>query len=207
MLGLARANKNNDVISGDSHTLTKISDTKYMLGICDGMGSGEEAEKISNLTISLVEDFYKADFDSEIILSSVNKLLSLHSVDKFATLDLCIVDLNNAIADFIKLGSCEGIIKHLDTSTIIPSGALPIGMLDKATPKITKSVLDKGDMIILFSDGIADSFDQIQTLSDFINNINTLNPQVLAEEVLTRAIELNNGLPKDDMTILVGKVF
>ncbi len=207
LLGLARANKNNCELSGDSHTLTKITDTKYMLGICDGMGSGEEAERISNLTISLVEDFYKADFDSEIILSSVNKLLALQSVDRFATLDICVLDLSSAVADFIKLGSCEGLIKHSDTVTTIPSGALPIGMLDKVSPKITKSVVDKGDMIVLYSDGIQDAFGEIQSLSDFVNNINTLNPQFLAEQVLARAIELNSGLPKDDMTILVAKVF
>lgn len=207
LLGLARANKNNYEFSGDSHTVTKISDSMYMIGICDGMGSGEQAAEMSDLTISLVENFYKAEFDNETILSSVNKLVALNGGDKFATLDLCIIDLRSGESDFIKLGSPEGIIKQTDTTTLVPSGALPVGMLDTATPKITKTILGKGDMIVLFSDGITDAFKDIDELSNYINNIDSLNPQVIADKILSRAIELDGGLPADDMTILVVKLF
>lgn len=206
VLGLAGANKNGSDISGDCHSLERLNDNKFMLAVCDGMGSGEDAEKISNLTISMVENFYKANYDSETIISSVNKLVSLNSGDRFSALDVCVLDLSDGIADFIKLGACEGYIKHKESVTIIPSGALPLGILEEVEPKITKTALSGGDMVIVVSDGITDAFKE-EDIQNFINNINTLNPQVLAENILDKATVLNGGLPKDDMTVLVGKIY
>lgn len=206
VLGLASTNKYNSEVSGDCHSLERIDD-KFMLAISDGMGSGEDAEKISNLTISLVENFYKANFDSEIILSSVNKLVALGNKDNFSALDVCMLDLNSGVADFIKLGACEGYIKHKEETTVIPSGALPLGVLDQIEPKITKTALNNGDFVVLTSDGVADSFNEEESLLDFINNLKTINPQAIAENILERAVLLNSGLPKDDMTVLVCKIF
>ena len=39
----------------------------------------------------------------EIILSSVNKLLSLYKEEIFSALDICIIDQKDGIADFIKM--------------------------------------------------------------------------------------------------------
>lgn len=206
VLGLASSNKDNNNISGDCHSLQRIGDNKFMLAICDGMGSGEGAEKISNLTISLVENFYKANFDSETILSSVNKLVSLNNGERFSSLDIAVVDLNDGVGDFIKLGACEGYIKTKESVIEIPSGALPVGMLDEIAPKITKTVLDSGDCVILVSDGISDVFKE-KELINYINNLTTTNPQAIAEAILEKALSIDNGLPHDDMTVLVGKLF
>ena len=67
------------------------------LPICDGMGSGDNAYNISKLSISLIENFYKAGFDNEIILSSVNKLLSLSEQENFSTIDLAVLDCRKNI--------------------------------------------------------------------------------------------------------------
>ena len=44
------------------HKLTS-SVRKFLFAINDGMGSGEQAENASELSISLVENFYKAGFE------------------------------------------------------------------------------------------------------------------------------------------------
>ena len=43
--------------------------------------------------------------------------------------------------------------------------------------------------------------------ADFINNINSLNPQQVADQIMQKALENNGGIAKDDMTIIVAKVF
>ncbi len=83
---------------------------------------------------------------------------------------------------------------------------MPLGILEEVEPKITKTALSGGDMVIVVSDGITDAFKE-EDIQNFINNINTLNPQVLAENILDKATVLNGGLPKDDMTVLVGKIY
>lgn len=206
--GSAVINKRGKVVSGDSHSFIKIEDGKFMVSICDGMGSGEQAHNISKLTISLIENFYKAGFDNEIILSSVNKLLSLNEQENFSTIDLCVIDGRKNIYDFIKLGASTGYLKR-DKGGIelIQSSGLPVGVLEEIRPHITKKLINPMDMLVFVSDGVADIFESDLCLKNFINNIDTINPQTLSNEILNKALELSNGIAKDDMTVLCVRVF
>ena len=170
------------------------------------MGSGEKAERASGLAISLVENFYKAGFDSEIILSSVNKLLALNNDDVFNALDICVLDTMNGTCDFIKMGAPESFIKHNETIEKIFGGTLPLGIMQDAQPAIIKQVMQNGDFVFMFTDGITDSFESTEVLQDFINNMVAVNPQTLAENLLNKAVELCGGA-RDDMTVIVAKVF
>lgn len=170
------------------------------------MGSGEKAERTSSLAIGLVENFYKAGFNNEIILSSINKLLSLNRDEIFSALDVCVVDLRAGMADFIKLGAPQSYLKHKSEIEEISGGALPLGIVQDVTPMIVKKALKSGDFVYLFTDGISDSFPSEHALADFVNNQTSLNPQTLAEGLINHALTLAGGA-KDDMTVIVAKVF
>ena len=52
--------------------------------------------------------------------------------------------------------------------------------------------------------------DAFSSSTDFINYLQTANvknPQTLADRILSRAIELNGGARKDDMTVLCIRIF
>lgn len=207
VFGSAAQTKTGKVLSGDTHSLIKIDDGKYMVALCDGMGSGENAYKVSDLTITLIENFYRAGFENEIILNSVNKLLTLNNSESFSAVDICVLDLRKNIMDFIKLGSPVGFIKRKNEVETIESCGLPIGVLDEMKPNITKRVFTDFDIIVLVSDGVTDAFGDIAELKTFINNLETVNPQVLADEILERAVDLVNGNCCDDFTVLAVRVF
>ena len=164
-------------------------------------------DKTSELALSLVENFYKAGFDNDIILNSVNKLLAINNEESYTALDLSILDLNNNFVDFIKLGAPVGFVKHKTTTDIVKAGALPIGILAEMQPNITKSVLEDGDIIVLVTDGITDAFDSGEKLCNYINNIDSLNPQEIADCILEKALELNGGVALDDMSVLTCRIF
>lgn len=207
VFGSASQTKTGKVLSGDTHSLIKIDDGKYMVALCDGMGSGEEAHKVSDLTITLIENFYKAGFENDIILNSVNKLLSLNNSESFSALDVCVLDLRKSLIDFIKLGSPYGYVKHKTETEVIKSSGLPIGVLDEMKPHITKKVFSDFDIIVLVSDGVSDAFGGGDELKNFINNLTTINPQTLADEVLDHAVDLVNGNCADDFTVLAVRIF
>ncbi len=206
VFGVAKAAKDNREECGDNYSLLKFGFNKFMMAICDGMGNGKNAQDISEKATSLIENFYRAEFDSEIILSSVNKLLNLHSGEYFSTIDICSVDLSSGVVDFVKLGATASFIKHSDTITKIDGGALPIGVLEEANPKITKTSLDFGDIVVLTSDGIVDSMGE-EVLEQFILSSDCLSPQEMADKILEKAKSSCGGVPNDDMTVLVGKIF
>jgi len=206
--GVSTINKSGKRTSGDNFAVVKIDDGKYMASICDGMGSGDSARKISKLSVALIENFYKAGFENEIILSSVNKLLSLNEQENFSTIDLCLIDVRKNIYDFIKLGATSGYLKReREGVEVIDSSGLPVGVLENIKPHITRKLINPMDMLILVSDGITDSFEGKEDLKTFINLSDTINPQELSKEILNRALELNDNVAIDDMTVVCVRIF
>ncbi|MBE7075196.1 MAG: hypothetical protein E7376_04380 [Clostridiales bacterium] len=207
VFGVATKTKTGSSVSGDAYSIVKINDGKYLFALCDGMGSGQKAEQTSSTAIGLLENFYKAGFDREIILSSVNKLLSLGKDEVFSALDLCLLDVREGLCDFIKMGAPESYVKQKETTKIIQIGALPLGIVQNAENKAKQVYLSSGDKIIMLTDGISDAFKKPEDLQDYINNLAISNPQEMAEEILNKVLSINKKIAKDDMSIIVAKVF
>lgn len=193
--------------SGDSHSVQRLNGDRFMFSLCDGMGSGKDAENTSEIAIGLIENFYKAGFDSELVLSSVNKLLSLQREEKFSALDVCVLDLKNGFADFVKMASPISLIMSNENVSRIESGALPLGIVDKVNPTTKKVVVSSGDNIVLVTDGVSDSFATDEAFEDFVKSCYAKNPQMIADKILEQALANNDGCARDDMTVMVVKVF
>lgn len=189
--------------SGDTKTIIKLSTDKVLAAICDGMGSGREAASGSNSAIALVESFYKAGIDDSVVLSLINKLLSVRNEENFQTLDMCVINLRKGYADFIKLGAPESVIRNKDSVEIIKGGALPLGILDNVKPCVTRKIINPGDMISMFSDGVSDNIgaDGVARISE---QNKTTNPQTLADLIIEDAEYAGKG---DDKTVICFRIF
>lgn len=207
IFGVASRNKAGSSVSGDCHSVLRLDGDKFMFALCDGMGSGNEANKKSDTTIGLIENFYKAGFDNEIILSSVNKLLNLEKDDIFSTIDICVIDLRSGLADFVKMGAPSTFVRSSEECKTIEGGALPIGVLADVNALTKKVVLGEKDIILLCSDGVSDAFGDDGEMKDYLLTLNTANPQDFADKVIEKALANNNGYAVDDMTCLVIKIF
>ncbi len=207
VFGIARVKKDGSQISGDTHSVMRISDDKFLVALSDGMGSGEEAENVSSVSLSLIESFYKAGMNSNLILSTVNKLLSINTEDSFTALDVAVINLKDTKADFIKYGAPYGFIVNEGAVKIIEGNTLPLGILDELTPSVAQTEVSDGDMIVLLTDGISDAFGSSSAIIDFLRTVPAKNPQTLTNQMLGKAISLNNGKHLDDMTVLAVRIF
>lgn len=207
IFGSAQTAKEGSEKSGDVHTLVKISDTKFLIALCDGMGSGTRAEKISSASISLVENLYRAGFSSEFILKTVNKLLITCFEECFTTLDIAVFDLNEARCDFIKLGSADSYVKGREFARRVSCCSMPLGILEEIKPATSTETLESGDVVFLASDGVTDSFHDRDEMLEFVSSIDCANPQECAKLLLERALANYGGASKDDMTVLTMRVF
>lgn len=206
VFGCAGASKHNMDVSGDTHSVIKITSDQILLSICDGMGSGKTAEDMSRRSVSLIENFYKAGFDSSTTLKVVNNLLSQRGEDSFSAIDLGIINLHTGILNLYKVGAPCSFLKKANGVDVLESGALPLGIINDARPHIQSVVLCDGDYLILVSDGVLDSVNDIDKIKEIINNIQNTNPQAVANELLSAVLKLSNNLPQDDMTVLVGRL-
>ena len=171
------------------------------------MGSGEYAESVSGATLALIESFYRAGMSGELILGTVNKVLSINTEDSFTALDIGVVDLTSLRADFIKFGAPYGFIITEDGIRIVEGNSLPLGILEDLKPEIHSTDLAPNNMLVFFSDGISDAYRSSSEMIDFLRTLPAKNPQNLADEILSHAIALENGAKKDDMTVLCVRVF
>lgn len=207
IFGTSAITKTSSTKSGDCYSIVRMENGKILMALCDGMGSGEKAQKSSEIAISLIENFYKAGFENEIILSIVNKFLSLGNENIFSCLDMAIIDLKTGSVDFVKLGATNGYIKHKETISTISCSALPLGIVTNITPTIKSTILQSGDMVIICTDGVTDSFTNDEEMADFVNNIKSYNPQEVADAIMDKALNNNHNIALDDMSIIVAKIF
>ena len=204
--GVAQVAKNFNPKCGDTFSFLKVTNEKTMMALCDGMGAGERAERASVLALSLVENFYKAGFPNEIIMTSVNQLLTITGQEVFSALDVAVFNLADGCVNFVKVGACDGFVKRARDIEVIEAGSLPLGIVEEMSPKITRAVLSGGDMVILCSDGVGDGFGDRVTLANYINNISFETPQQYADEIIRECLNRTNRIAADDCTVLVARV-
>lgn len=203
--GTAGLVKNGSAASGDTTSVRRIGEDKLLIAICDGMGSGKQAEKNSTAAIAMLENMYSAGFGNDMALDLVNRLLSLKSQDDFSALDMCIIDLRSGGADFIKQGAAEGILMRENGAEIIESNALPLGILEEATPKIERKILCNGDTVLLYSDGIAEALGA-EAICRYVESNKIVNPQMLCDNIMLMATE-GGRVRQDDCTVLAARIY
>lgn len=197
----AISSKAKDGANGDSATVVKISSDKYLIALTDGMGHGEKANRISSMVLSLIEAMFKIGLDDELVVESINKLLIPAGLDNFTTLDVCVVDTKKLVAEFIKMGSSVSLVKHNNQTEMIVSDSLPMGIVQTIKPTIVKKQIYAGDIILLASDGVVDSFDSIDLYKSFVNDSNIYNLKSYTDSLIFDASYQNQAHP-DDMTVI-----
>jgi stage II sporulation protein E len=199
--------KAGETAGGDTHSVIKIDERKFMIALSDGMGSGEYARRVSESTISLLESFYRAKMPSSLVLSTINKLLSFSREETFACVDIAIVDLDNGKADIVKIGSPAGFIFSENNLKILEGSSLPLGILDSLHPDTTSYSLRENDVLLFLSDGITSAFGSSADLYEALKTLPSANPQKLADSLLEKALALYGGKAKDDMTAVAVRLF
>lgn len=201
----------NTLVSGDSYTVGERENV-YFKALSDGMGVGLQANKESAAAINILEKCLEAGFNEEIILKTINSMLVLKSNDEiFTTLDISLLDLYTGKLQLIKTGAASTFIKRKDKVDIVSSQSLPVGILKDVDFQGYETYLEDGDFLIMMSDGLLEA--NIETdnkeewMKDVIMNIDTVNPETLANSILKISEELSNGDIKDDMTVLVTKMW
>jgi stage II sporulation protein E len=184
-------------VSGDSFSFQALKDGRYLVMLCDGMGSGENARRESASAVSLIENFYQAGFDENIIFDTINRLLILKGGEEvFTTVDICMIDLKTGVADFTKIGAESSYLLIEGEAVPITPGSLPMGIIEEAAPKSTQRELLPGDMIVMMSDGVTD---RIRDPESWFEDIPRTDPQETADTILKTA---GGDEPADDMTVL-----
>ena len=202
-----------DQVSGDGAAWERLSAGQYLLAVSDGMGSGREAGRESSAALELLLRALRAGYSRHDALRLVNGMLAACRGDgeMFATMDLCAVDLDSGEAAFEKLGACPSYLLRGGRCRRIGGDALPLGIVESASPQRTAARLQPGDLLLLVTDGVTDAFGGDaaafqRALGGRAPRDAALAPQNCADTLLKRALDRCGGSAPDDMTVLAARV-
>ncbi|MFC0190388.1 stage II sporulation protein E [Fictibacillus aquaticus] len=209
--GIASAAKGGAWLSGDSHSMIELGGGKFAVAIADGMGNGERAFQESNETLQLLRKILQSGIDEEVAIKSVNSILSLRTTDEiFSTLDLAMVDLQDASVKFLKIGSTPSFVKRADQVHMIKASNLPMGIIDDFDVEVVSEQLKAGDFLIMMSDGIYEGPKHIENIDAWlkrkIREMETEDPQEIADLLMEEVVRTGHNQIEDDMTVVVIKI-
>ncbi|MGG3560787.1 stage II sporulation protein E [Neobacillus rhizosphaerae] len=209
--GVAHAAKDGGLVSGDSYSTIELGLGKYAIAISDGMGNGERAHYESKETLQLLQKILQSGIEEKVAIKSVNSILSLRTTDEiFSTLDLAMIDLKNASAKFLKIGSTPSFIKRGNKIIKIQASNLPMGILQEFDVDVVSEQLKAGDLLIMMSDGVFEGPKHVENydlwMKRKVQELQTDDPQEVADLIMEEVIRSRSGMIDDDMTVTVAKI-
>ncbi len=107
--------------------------------------------------------------------------------------------------EYVKVGACHSYVLSGNNLRVLADSSLPLGIFDELTVASRKEAVASGDVLIVISDGIADSAreDPDRWMESIRGGVSRHNPQAAAEYILTRSQEKDAS---DDRTVLVIRV-
>ena len=154
-----------------------------------------EAQRESQMTLRLVEQFLTAGIEAGPALRTVNTALNLRGDEQgsFTTIDLLEADLQGREAVLYKYGAAPTYVKRQGSVRRLTGAALPAGLQDTAAvPTPARFPLEENTFLLMVSDGVADSGDD-QWLQDLLAGWQGDDPNVLVSLVLRECYQRRKG--------------
>lgn len=204
--GLFSKTKTGEEISGDTGTWFKGEDGTLYVLLCDGMGSGAQAQQESDLAVKLLEKFLRAGVYPEHALKTVAVAMGFRGESQggFTTVDLMVLNLFTGQGGIYKYGAAPTYIKQGGQVSRLAGGSLPMGISAQGTaPDYIPFQIKEGDCILLASDGLAGGGQDVW-IREALGHFDGGSPNELASLLVEESG--NRGGEADDRMALVLKL-
>jgi serine phosphatase RsbU (regulator of sigma subunit) len=199
-------------VGGDFYDFLQLSSGEWMGVLADVSGKGISAALLSSMVLGALSTEFRAASHAAEVLNRVNTLLYEKSLPwQFVTLFLILLNADGA-GHFISAGHNPAFIFRSAPGTIeqLDAGHYFLGMFDFASYESRALQLGKGDILVVYSDGLTDAesptgeaFGEAR-LREIIQNESPFGGDAVRRR-FTQAIEaFTEGLPQgDDITFVV----
>ena len=199
-------------VGGDFYDFLQLGSGEWMGVLADVSGKGISAALLSSMLLgALSMEFHSRPQPPE-VLNRVNQLLCEKSLPfQFVTLFLFVLSPDGG-GQFISAGHNPAYLFRSATGRIeeLCSDHYFLGMFDFASYQSRAFRLDKGDILVVYSDGLTDAQNQQEEmfgeerLLEIIHQEARSGSQALQRRFLTAIEEFTQGTPQtDDITFVV----
>jgi serine phosphatase RsbU (regulator of sigma subunit) len=203
--------------SGDSVELIERPHGGLSLVLVDGQRSGKSAKAISNIVarkaVSLLADGVR---DGAAARAAHDYLRTMRGGQVSATLNIVSVDLGTRTIVISRNSHCPVIVMR-DTGgecQLLDESSQAIGIHSRTRPVITEIPIVENLHVIVYTDGILSAGERYGKRLDapaFVRQqadacAGETGARTLADGLLARAVELDQGRPGDDVSVVVVSV-
>ncbi len=210
-VGYNSLNKKGEELCGDKVEIFQ-SDTRTIIVLADGLGSGVKANILATLTSKIAITMIRKGAEIEEVIETIAHTLPVCKVRKIAYSTFSIVEIDEHM--HCKIFESENPpFFFLRKGEIVHPKQKEVVIMDK-TLVMTELQLEEDDIIYLCSDGVIHA-GVGQTLNfgwewkhvaKYVERSKKMNASYLSRRLLDACDELYEGLPGDDTTIVTLKI-
>jgi len=199
-------------VGGDFYDFLQLDSGDWMGVLADVSGKGMSAALLSSMVLGALSMEFHSRTQPQEVLERVNRLLCEKSLPyQFVTLFLFVLN-PQGMGQFISAGHTPAYLFHSATGKIeeLGSNANVLGLFDDASYESSVFRLDKGDILVVYSDGLTDAenpqgemFGE-ERLLRLIRQEAPSGSQAIEQRLLKAIEAFTQSLPQtDDITFVV----
>lgn len=176
-----------------------------LLAISDGMGTGIEAKKHSELLSGILKQLIEAgmSIDAALIIAS-EYLKNCFSDEGFATLDILSADVFSGETHIYKCGAGKSYIVENGDISLVPGGGYPLGIIDELSFRHISPSLSDESVIVMLTDGA--DFLSPDTIKELVLQGADSGCFDIAAGITRAALNLCGKNSRDDITAAVVRI-
>lgn len=213
---VAKINKYATNESGDTLEMIERPHGGLSLVLVDGQRSGKAAKAISNVVArKAIQLLAEGVRDGAAARAAHDYLFTYRGGKVSASLNILSVDAHTKTFVISRNNEAPVIVYTADSGLqLLDEPSVSVGVYRHTKPIITELPLQIGTVIVVFTDGLrhagslsgrGSNYDPAAALQRLIQE-QIANPSYIADTLLAEAVEMDNGRPRDDISVLVAAV-
>jgi serine phosphatase RsbU (regulator of sigma subunit) len=212
-IAVAKINKYASLESGDTLEVTERPTGGLSVVLADGQTSGRGAKAVSMMVVRKVIGLLAEGVrDGAAARAASDALYADKNAKVSCTLNIASIDLETSTIVLSRNNPSPIFICHDDQIDCMDAESSPLGVRRDIRPVITEVELQPGLTVVMYTDGLTHAGKRRGQPMDVCNAIQAMTeeqdptPQELADSLLAHAVNLDEGRPADDISVVVLKV-
>jgi serine phosphatase RsbU (regulator of sigma subunit) len=213
-VSVAKVTKYASLESGDSLEMIERPTGGLSFVLVDGQRSGRSAKAISNVVarkaISLLAEGVR---DGAAARAASDYLVTYRGGKVLATLNILSIDIQSQSMVITRNNPAPILLVRHGSIQAIDDPVEAIGSRRGMRPSICEVPLEPGLAVVMYTDGLSNAGDRSGDPFDVVSAVEEMagggepDPGVWSDRLLNRALELDQGRPSDDISIVVAAIF
>ena len=212
-IAVAKVNKYASSESGDTLEVVERPNGGLSVVLADGQTSGRGAKAVSMMVVRRVIGLLAEGVrDGAAARAASDTLYTDKNAKVSCTLNIASIDLETGTVVLSRNNPSPLFICHNDQIDCIETESSPLGVRRDIKPVINEVEIRPGLIIVMYTDGLTHAGKRRGQPMDVCNAIQAMledqdpTPQELADSLLAHAVNLDEGRPADDVSVVVLKV-